>query len=127
MLVYAAFLRDEYPPFGEGDYPATLELPREPDSRDPAVVALRPLLLIPHLVVMVVLMLAALGTTVCAWLGLALRGRMPDGLWRFNRDIMSYLLRVEAYALLIHDEFPPFALAVDRTWAQVAEPHGPPA
>ncbi len=33
-------------------------------------------------------------------------GRLADNLWRFNRDVMGYALRVEAYALLIHDRFP---------------------
>jgi hypothetical protein len=36
---------------------------------------------------------------------------MPEALWRFSRDVMAYSLRVEAYALLLHDVFPEFRLA----------------
>jgi hypothetical protein len=36
--------------------------------------------------------------------------RLNDGLWRFTRDVMSYALRVEAYALRMHDQFPSFGL-----------------
>jgi hypothetical protein len=32
-------------------------------------------------------------------------------LWRFTRDVMAYALRVEAYALLVHDRFPAFSLS----------------
>ena len=46
-----------------------------------------------------------------AWFAIVLKGRMGDNLWRFIRDVMAYALRVEAYALLIHDRFPSFSLA----------------
>jgi hypothetical protein len=120
VLVYASFLRDEYPPFGEGSYPAALELPADPPVRDRFVVALRPLLLIPHLVVLMGLLVAAVATTLWAWLSLSIRGRLSARVWRFNRDVMAYVLRVEAYALLVHDQLPPFALAVPSDAAGVA-------
>jgi hypothetical protein len=110
VLVYASLLRDEYPPFGEGPYPATLELPEEPLVRDRFVVALRPFLLLPHLLLLAVMLLAALVATVWAWLTLVTAGSMSDRVWRFNRDVMRYTLRVEAYALLVHDAFPPFMI-----------------
>ena len=34
FLAYACFLRDEYPPFGDAQYPAWLELPDDPEHRD---------------------------------------------------------------------------------------------
>ena len=55
-MAYACFLRDEYPPFGDGPYPAWLELPDEPETRDFKSVALRPLLLLPHLLVLFALL-----------------------------------------------------------------------
>jgi len=48
------------------------------------------------------------------------KGTLGENLWRFTRDVMTYALRVEAYALLIHDEFPPFALSTET--AETAEP-----
>jgi hypothetical protein len=112
VLAYGVFLRDEYPPFGEGPYPASLELPDEPAARDRLAVGLRLFLLVPHLIVLIALMLAGFATAVVSWLMLAVTGRLAHGLWRFNRDVIAYLLRIEAYGLLVHDEYPPFALDV---------------
>jgi hypothetical protein len=44
---------------------------------------------------------------------------LPDAVWRFSLGVMDYSLRVEAYALLLHDAFPPFSLAM--------EPYRPPS
>jgi hypothetical protein len=109
-LAYAAFLRDEYPPFGEGAYPVTLTLPELPVSRDRAAILVRPLLALPHVVVLVVLLIAWAAAAFVSWLWLAITGRMPASLWQFGRDVMAYSLRVEAYVLLLCDEFPPFSL-----------------
>ena len=108
VLADGCFLRDEYPPFGDGPYPATLDLPDEPATRDPWPVALRLFLLVPHLIVVFALMIAAVFVCLVSWLWVVVAGRLPDTLWRFNRDVMGYALRVEAYALLIHDRFPSF-------------------
>jgi hypothetical protein len=108
VLAYGCFLRDEYPPFGDGPYPATLDLPDEPAARDAWAVGLRLLLLVPHLIVLFALMVAGLVVWLVSWIWVVATGRLAPGLWRFNRDVMGYALRVEAYALLIHDRFPSF-------------------
>jgi len=110
-LAYACFLRDEYPPFGEGDYPAWLDLPEAPASRNLASVVLRPLLLVPHVVVLMVLVLVLAVAWLVSWFTLVFTRRMSPALWRFSRDVVTYGLRVEAYGLLIHDEIPAFSLA----------------
>lgn len=110
-LAYAAFLRDEYPPFGEGPYPTSLQLPPAPARHDLLSVALRPLLLIPHALVLCLLLVAWAVSSLISWGWLVITGRMPASLWRFAREVIAYSLRVESYALLLHDEFPPFALS----------------
>lgn len=120
VLAYACFLRDEYPPFGEGPYPAWLELPEEPETRDFKAVALRPLLLLPHLVVLFCMLAVTLFVCIGAWFLLVFKGRLGENLWRFIRDVMAYALRVEAYALLIHDRFPSFGLAAEADQAVLA-------
>src|SRR5262245_4844427 len=47
FLAYAWLLRDEYPPFGDGPYPAGVELPDEPEPRDRWSVGLRIFALLP--------------------------------------------------------------------------------
>jgi hypothetical protein len=113
VMAYACLLRDEYPPFGEGTYPAWLELPEEPEARDFKSVLLRPVLLIPHLLVLLCLLAVALLCCIAGWFSIVFKGRLGENLWRFIRDVMAYALRVEAYALLIHDQFPSFGLAGD--------------
>ncbi|HEY0712063.1 MAG TPA: DUF4389 domain-containing protein [Polyangia bacterium] len=114
-LSYCAFLRDEYPPFDEATYPATLELPETPTTRDRVKVLLRPIFGLPHMVVLVFLSLVGLVAMFVAWIFTSLTGRMPPSLWRIGRDVTAYALRTEAYLLLIHDEFPPFALGEEPT------------
>ena len=113
VMAYACFLRDEYPPFGDGPYPASLELPDEPQTRDFKSVLLRPILLIPHLIVLFCLLAVTLLVCVGAWFSIVFKGQLGGNLWRFTRDVVAYALRVEAYALLIHDHFPSFGFTVD--------------
>jgi hypothetical protein len=113
VMAYACFLRDEYPPFGESPYSAWLELPDEPETRDFKSVALRPLLILPHFLVLFCLLVVTLLLCIGAWFRIVFKGLMGENLWRFIRDVMAYALRVEAYALLIHDRFPSFALSAE--------------
>jgi hypothetical protein len=109
-VAYMTLLRDEYPPFGEGRYPASLTLD-EPDApRNRLTVALRALLVIPHLLALWLLGAVWAMSTVAAWLMILLTGRMPRVLQRFGAGMLRWSTRVEAYLLLLHDVFPPFAL-----------------
>jgi hypothetical protein len=110
VSAYACFLRDEYPPFGDGPYAASLELPDEPGERDLKSVALRPLLLVPHLVVLFALTIVAAFVWLASWVMIVAAGRLNEHLWRFSRDVSAYALRVQAYGLLLHDRFPSFAI-----------------
>jgi hypothetical protein len=110
-VAYVTLLRDEYPPFGDGAYPATLEL-RAPDGpRDRLTVAVRLLLALPHVVAVWALGVAWAVTTVVAWLAILFTGRMPASLHRFGVGVLRWGTRLEAYLLLLHDEYPPFSLA----------------
>jgi hypothetical protein len=111
VLVYCALLRDEYPPFGETPYPALLRLPDPPSRRDRWSVGLRPLLVLPHLLVLAVLMLLWLVVAVYSWFTILATGGHPANAWQFGKEVIRYSLRVEAYLLLIHDQFPPFSLS----------------
>jgi hypothetical protein len=109
-IAYLALLRDEYPPFGEGAYPARLELQRPQAERDLLTVGLRILLALPHLVALWFLGLAWSITTVIAWFAILLTGRYPARLYQFALGVFRWGVRVEAYLLLLRDEYPPFAL-----------------
>ena len=108
---YVALLRDEYPPFGEAPYPAMLELARPEGARDRLGVAFRPILAIPQLIAVWALGIAWAFTTVVAWFAILFTGRLPEGLARFGVGVFRWSIRVEAYLLLLRDEYPPFSLS----------------
>jgi hypothetical protein len=109
-LAYMMLLEDRYPPFGDAAYPATLTLddPRAP--RDRVAVGLRIILAIPHLIVLVFLMLGWWITALIAWLLILIAGSYPKGLYDFGVGALQWLIRVEAYVLLMTDDYPPFSL-----------------
>lgn len=109
-LAYEALLRDEYPPFGDAPYPVAAEFPAMTDNRNRWTVGLRFLLIIPQAIVLLFVAIAWAVTAVIGWFAVLFTGRYPDGLWRFGEGVMRWSLRVEAYWLLLHDEYPPFSL-----------------
>ncbi len=109
-VTYMALLRDEYPPFGDGDYPAELDVVPPTQPRNVLTVAFRFVLIIPHLVVLWFLGFAWAVSTVIAWFAIVFTGRFPEGLYRFATGMVRWNTRVEAYGLLLRDEYPPFSL-----------------
>lgn len=107
---YVTLLRDEYPPFGDGSYPASLVIDPPETPRDRVSVAFRLILILPHLIVLCLLSIAWAFTTIVAWFAILFNGTYPPGLERFAIAVLRWNIRVEAYALLLHDEYPPFRL-----------------
>ncbi len=109
-LAYLMLLEDAYPPFGDGPYPAAVEIVDPPGPRNRLTVFFRLLLAIPHLVVLGLLMLAWGLVTVVAWFSILFTGRYPQSLYDFSVGALRWRLRVDAYLLLLVDEYPPFSL-----------------
>jgi hypothetical protein len=109
-LAYEALLRDDYPPFGDGDYPVSADFPAVIEGRNRWTVGFRFLLMIPQVVVLFFVLIAWLVTAIIGWFAVLFTGRYPDGLWQFGEGVMRWILRVEAYLLLLRDEYPPFSL-----------------
>lgn len=109
-VAYTALLRDEYPPFGDGGYPAAVEFTPPDAPRDRVTVAFRILLALPHIVACWALGTAWACTTVVAWFSILFTGRYPAGLHHFGVGVWRWNTRVEAYLLLLHDAYPPFSL-----------------
>jgi hypothetical protein len=109
---YVALLRDDYPPFGDGEYPITLSLGEFPanETRKLWSVGLRVIYAIPHIIALIFLSIVWLITSVIAWFAIVLTGNYPEGLYNFGVGVMRWSLRFEAYILLMHDEYPPFSL-----------------
>jgi Domain of unknown function (DUF4389) len=108
-LAYLMLLEDPYPPFGDAPYPAFIEVD-DPGSRNRLAVALRLLVALPHLIVVAFVLLAWAFTTIAAWFIILFTGSYPQGLHDFGVGALRWRLRVEAYLLLMVDEYPPFSL-----------------
>jgi hypothetical protein len=117
-VTYAGFLREEYPPFDyttaspdPGDDPRVrVDLRPELENRNRVTVGFRLILVIPQLIVLFVLALAALIVFVIGFFAVLFTGRWPEGLRMFVINVFQYGLRVEAYLFLVVDGYPPFAL-----------------
>lgn len=108
-ITYMALLRDEYPPFGDAPYPVSIQV-TEAATGNRRDVGLRLLFALPHLVVLCFLLLAWFVTTVIAWFAILFTAAYPSSLYAFGVGVMQWALRVEAYLLLLVDEYPPFSL-----------------
>jgi hypothetical protein len=53
---------------------------------------------------------AALSATI-SWFAILFTSRYSEGLEAFAVGVLRWNIRVEAYALLLHDEYPPFHLS----------------
>ena len=109
-LAYVALLADDYPPFGDAPYPASLEIVDPPEPRNRLTVALRLILAIPHFVAVFFVLIAWLVTAVIAWFAILITGTCPPSLHSFGVGALRWRLRLEAYLLLMVDEYPPFSL-----------------
>jgi hypothetical protein len=82
-----------------------------PDGpRDRLTVAFRFFLAVPHLFVLWLLSMAWAFTTAIAWVVILFTGRYPATLYGFAIGVLAWSVRVEAYMLLLRDEYPPFTL-----------------
>jgi Domain of unknown function (DUF4389) len=108
---YLTLLRDEYPPFGDADYPASLRFETPEGPRDRLSIAFRLILLIPQFIAVWFIGVAWAITTIIAWFTIIFTGDVPESLYNFGVGALRWSTRVEAYLLLLHDEYPPFSLS----------------
>lgn len=103
-------------------------------ARDRLTCAFRPILAIPHLILVggpVALALsfimgpdadrdmkwgagggvvgvAAVASAMISWFAIVFTGRMPKGLWKLNAYYLRWRVRAAAYVAMLRDEYPPF-------------------
>lgn len=109
-IAYVALLADEYPPFGDAPYPATIAVVAPDAPRNRLTVALRLILAIPQFIVLAFVLIGWFVTSVISWFAILFTGNYPAGLYSFGVGAMRWMLRVEAYMLLLVDEYPPFSI-----------------
>ena len=115
---FVLFMRNEYPPFtfamtpaDQGEDPrSTIEFRPELTDRNRVTVGFRLILVIPHVIVLVLLGIASAVVGLIAFFAVLFTGRWPTGLREFVLNVYRWYLRVQAYFLLLTDEYPPFQL-----------------
>ena len=109
---YVLLLRDEYPPFSlsAGQYPVTFDI-EYPERLSRLLIFVKWLLIIPHLIVVLFLVIVYGITLVIAWFAILFTGRYPKGMFDFAVGLLRWGARINAYFLLMRDEYPPFSLA----------------
>src|SRR3954462_14074501 len=106
-IAYLMLLEDAYPPFGDGPYPAAIDIVDPVGPRDRVTVFFRLILAIPHFIVLVFVLFAWCMTTIVAWFAIVFTGTYPQGLYEFGVGSLRWLLRGQADLLLRGDEDPP--------------------
>jgi hypothetical protein len=117
-MAYAGFLREEYPPFtfettppDPGDYPGVRTNFRpELEDRNRLTTAFRFILVIPHLIVLAILGIAAWVVLIVAFFAVLFTAHWPEGMRNFVVGVLRWSTRVNAYFFLLTDEYPPFSL-----------------
>ena len=110
VSVYATYyMRDEYPPFGEGPYPMEFRV-RYPDRLSRLLIVVKWLLILPHAIVLALLGIATAVTILVSWFAILFTGRYPEGLFRFHVGVLRWTTRASLYVTLLTDDYPPFSL-----------------
>lgn len=113
---YAAGVRAEYPPFefssspsDPGQYPIQVHFAPEWEGRNRLTVGLRVIWMIPAAIVTLIIMLVS---WVCWFIGaiaVLFTGRWPEGLLGWVLKGLRASLRLNAYAWLLTDQYPPMS------------------
>lgn len=109
-LAYFMLLTDDYPPFGDAPYPASLDVREPAVSRNRLSVAFRFVLAFPHFIAMAFVHIGWALTTAVAWFAILFTGTYPAMLYDFGVGALRWRLRLEAYLFLLVDDYPPFSL-----------------
>jgi Domain of unknown function (DUF4389) len=108
---YVMLLEDPYPPFGDAPYPTSVEITDPVGPRNRLTVAFRLILVIPHFFAVFFIFIAWCLTTILAWFVILVTGEYPQGMYEFGVGVLRWMVRVEAYLMLLVDEYPPFSLS----------------
>jgi hypothetical protein len=68
-------------------------------------------MVIPHLIALVVLGIAAAVCYLIGFFAVLITGGWPEGLRAFIVNVIRWALRLETYMWLLTDEYPPFQLS----------------
>jgi hypothetical protein len=117
VTTYAAFLHEQYPPFDftptaaePGGTPVTIQFTPVLENRNRLTSGLRFIWVIPAAVFAGIIMFAAQVVIFIAFFAVLFTGSWPIGMREFVVAALRLSLKVNTYAGLLTDEYPPFSL-----------------
>lgn len=123
---YLVLLSDDFPPFGLGDDGYAIRLVADPplDQYSRLKVLFRIIYIIPAVILVYVLQIAAELTAIASWVVIVITGKQPDGLQNALRFCLSYIVRAYGLFFLVTETYPPFDDGGTAPAAAAATPGG---
>lgn len=109
VSAYIYLQRDDYPPFGNEDYPVLFQMDY-PERLSRGLIFIKWLLAIPHFIILYVLGIIAELVVIIAWFAILFTGKYPRAMFDFITGVLRWSNRVSVYSLLLTDAYPPFTL-----------------
>lgn len=107
VYTWAGLLYDEWPSFADNEAGSGTHLVVENENPPNRLTNFfRLILAIPAIIVAVVFSLIILVLTVVVWFIIVISGKMPAGLQSFLLKLHRYVIRMNAYLLLMTDRYP---------------------
>ncbi len=114
--LYAGFLHDGYPPFDftqsaqdPGGAPVVVDITPTLEDRNRRTVALRIFWVIPALLYAFAIGIVGFVCWILGFFAVLFTGRWPEGLRSWVMKTNRVSVRIQAYALLLTDDYPPFS------------------
>ena len=111
---YSALLTGVYPPFALDEavaYPVRVGVQPQLEGRNRLTVFFRLLMVIPHVIVLALVSIVAALALIAGWFVALFTGIVPEGIHNFVAGVSRWSVRVNGYALLLTDEYPPFSMS----------------
>jgi len=110
---YLLLLRDDYPSTDEEQaVNVQINYPDVEKELNQWLPLIKWLLVIPHFIVLCFIMVGVIFCTIIAWFIILFTGKYPKSMFDFVVGFLRWILRVDAYAILLTtDEYPPFSLS----------------
>jgi hypothetical protein len=113
VVSYLLLLRDDYPSTDEEQaIHVQISYPDVDKELNQWLPLIKWLLVIPHFIVLCFIMVGVIFCTIIAWFIILFFGKYPRSMFDFVVGFLRWILRVEAYAILLTtDKYPPFRLS----------------
>ena len=98
-----------------GAYPFGLEVD-EPMPQNRLSVLLRIIYIIPHIIILYILSIVTSIIYFISWFAILFTGGYPSGMMNFVVNVMHWQTRVNGYAFLLTDKYPPFSMGADGAY-----------